>query len=1017
MAHRCCVVANTFALLLCLSAVTLAVAQDVPQPPVNGMRPADLRTHAITNATVVVSPGNVLDNATIIIRQGVIDAVGPDVVVPADARVWPGDDLTVYAGLIDAAVLVRADAVDGAGAHWNQRIGAEISMLHQPVPPGKLRQDLRKLGFTVAAVYPEEGIFRGSGAILALAENDEHVFAYSGRPAMAAGFDYGRRRGDASYPGSLMGAIALMRQTLLDAQWYDEAQGTYSDQPQGKEPPARADSLAALADVVAGNQAVLFDAGDELNALRAGKVASEFDLQMMLLGSGLEFRRLDAIVDMGAPIILPLDYPDRPKVGTLAQAERASLRELQTWEQAPTNARRLIDAGATIALTTHRLDQRSKFPAALRSAVKHGLSEQDALAALTTTPARLLGIDDVAGTIEPGKLANLVVVKGSLFDKKSKVRDTWINGRRYEISADPDITFNATGLLQTDTGLTATLDLSTKRSEASVHMPDGEKIKARSAVVQRDQISLVLPATALDDQASPGYVRLSGVISEGMITGSGAMPDGSRFTFTIEPVAEMDESDEPESDDADAEDAGDGEPEPGENDKPETGEGDEGEKAARRAKADEPFIMPPDELAVPLGEYGLMQPPQPQNVLVRNATIWTSGPRGVIEQGVLLVIDGKVAFVGSVDEWEQDDSQHKLRSDLMMIDAAGKHVTPGLIDCHSHTGIDRGINEWTQVNTAEVRVADVINPDDINWYRQLAGGLTAANQLHGSANPIGGQNSVVKLRWGAATAEQMRVADAIGGIKFALGENVVRSQSRYPNTRMGVETVLRDAFTAAIEYSARRADAEQAMPVRRDLELDALVEILNGERLVHCHSYRQDEILMLIRVAEDFGFTIGTFQHVLEGYKVADAIAEHQRNTPGAGASAFSDWWAYKVEVQDAIPFAGALMHKVGVNVSFNSDSSELARRMNTEAAKAVRYGDVPPDEALKFITINPARQLRIHHRTGSLELGKDADFVIWSGDPLSTYTRAEQTWIEGARYFDLDRDRELRAEIDRERQ
>ncbi|MCI0674531.1 MAG: amidohydrolase family protein, partial [Phycisphaerales bacterium] len=302
-----------------------------------------------------------------------------------------------------------------------------------------------------------------------------------------------------------------------------------------------------------------------------------------------------------------------------------------------------------------------------------------------------------------------------------------------------------------------------------------------------------------------------------------------------------------------------------------------------------------------------------------------------------------------------------------------------------------------------------------------AGGLTACNQLHGSANPIGGQNSVVKLKWGAARgAEDFPVADALPGIKFALGENVKRSTGRYPNTRMGVETFIRDAFTAARDYRGEwerynelpSNGRQGTMPPRRDLELDALVEILTNKRLVHCHSYRQDEILMLIRVADMFGFTIGTFQHVLEGYKVAEAIAKH-----GAGGSSFSDWWAYKIEVMDAIPYNGALMHKVGVLVSFNSDSDELARRMNTEAAKAVRYGGLAPHEALKFVTINPAKQLRIDHRTGSLEKGKDADFVIWSGDPLSTYTRCEQTWIEGALYFDLEADRRLRDDIERERQ
>jgi N-acetylglucosamine-6-phosphate deacetylase len=383
----------------------------------------------------------------------------------------------------------------------------------------------------------------------------------------------------------------------------------------------------------------------------------------------------------------------------------------------------------------------------------------------------------------------------------------------------------------------------------------------------------------------------------------------------------------------------------------------------------------------------------------------------------MVIRDGKILMVGPgtdgmPDGVFEDDSFEE-------INCTGKHITPGLIDCHSHTGISSGVNEGGQTSSAETRIADAIDPDDIDWYRELAGGLTACNQLHGSANPIGGQNSVVKLKWGGHVAD-FPSPDAIGGIKFALGENVKRGSGRYPNTRMGVETFIRDSFTAARDYKARwdrrRAMSAETkartMPPARDLELDALVEILEGTRLVHCHSYRQDEILMLIRVADEFGFRIGTFQHVLEGYKVADAIAAH-----GAGGSSFSDWWAYKMEVMDAIPYNGAIMHDQGVLVSFNSDSDELARRMNTEAAKAVRYGGVAPEEALKFVTLNPARQLRIDDRTGSLEEGKDADFVIWSGDPLSTYTRCEQTWIDGARYFDLETDRQLRESVHAERQ
>jgi N-acetylglucosamine-6-phosphate deacetylase len=376
----------------------------------------------------------------------------------------------------------------------------------------------------------------------------------------------------------------------------------------------------------------------------------------------------------------------------------------------------------------------------------------------------------------------------------------------------------------------------------------------------------------------------------------------------------------------------------------------------------------------------------------------------------VLVERGKITGVYAAGEAVKD-----LPERALVIDCEGKHLSPGIIDCHSHIATDGGINEASQSITCEVRIGDFVDPDDVNIYRQLAGGVTAANVLHGSANTIGGQNQVIKLRWGAGD-EAMKFKDAPPGVKFALGENVKQSNwdrtdgalGRYPQSRMGVEQVVRDAFNAARDY--RRAWDEfeagggKGIPPRVDLELEALCEIVAGKRLIHCHSYRQDEILALIRTCEQFGVHVATFQHVLEGYKIADAIARH-----GAAGSTFSDWWAYKFEVFDAIPYNGALMRDAGVLVSYNSDDAELARRLNIEAAKAVKYGGVPEEEALKFVTLNPAKQLRIDRFVGSIEPGKDADVVVWSGSPLSGLSRCEQTWVDGRRYFDRQEDQEMR--------
>lgn len=404
--------------------------------------------------------------------------------------------------------------------------------------------------------------------------------------------------------------------------------------------------------------------------------------------------------------------------------------------------------------------------------------------------------------------------------------------------------------------------------------------------------------------------------------------------------------------------------------------------------------------------------PEQTTVFVDGATLWTSGPDGTLEDADLLIRDGKIVAVGQ--DLEAPDG-------AVVIDGEGKHVTAGLVDAHSHTAISGAVNEGTNITTAEVRIADVLDPGDINIYRQLAGGVTTVNILHGSANSIGGQNAVAKWRWGSSAAD-MLVADAPQGVKFALGENPKQSNwgsdnnSRYPQTRQGVEQSIRERFLAARDYRRAQADHQAAkggdrVPPRRDLQLDAVAEILEGDRLVHSHSYRGDEILMLLGLAREFDFTIATFQHVLEGYKVGDELAAQ-----GAGASTFSDWWAFKYEVVDAIPYNGAIMWDRGVVVSFNSDSDELARHMNLEAAKAVRYGGVPQDEALKFVTLNPAKQLRIDHRVGSLEKGKDGDFVVWSGHPLSTLSVCEQTWIEGRKYFDIEDDRAARRAVAEER-
>jgi imidazolonepropionase-like amidohydrolase len=414
--------------------------------------------------------------------------------------------------------------------------------------------------------------------------------------------------------------------------------------------------------------------------------------------------------------------------------------------------------------------------------------------------------------------------------------------------------------------------------------------------------------------------------------------------------------------------------------------------------------LAPVSIAHVRGEAGLPpQAPQSGVVAIRNATLVTVS-RGTINNGTIVMRDGKIAAVGG--------SGTAIPAGAQVIDGAGKFVSPGIIDAHSHIAND-AINEGASAVSSMTGMGDVLNPLDISIQRDLAGGVTTANILHGSANPIGGKTVVIKLRWGATKSDELLFQGALPGIKFALGENPKRPASginatgprRYPTTRQGVEFVIRDAFTRAKVYQKQWQDYQKAktanqdmMPPRRDLQLDALVEILEGKRLVHAHCYRADEILMMIRLAEEMGFKVATFQHVLEGYKVAKEMAAH-----GAGGSTFSDWWGYKIEAEDAIPGNAAVMTAKGVNVSINSDSAEHARRLNTEAAKSVRWGDMNDDQAISLVTLNPAKQLRIDQRVGSLDVGKDADVVLWTAHPLSTYATVDKTFIDGIAYYDRE--------------
>ena len=927
-------------------------------PKHDGVKGTNTNFTAFTHAKIFVAPGKVIDNGTLLIQNGKVVQAGTNVRIPENTLVMDLEGKYIYPSFIDVFSeygIEKPKRNPGGGRtaqydpsregfYWNDHIRPEQAAVSSYSYDGRAAGELRKAGFGVVNSHLADGIARGTGVLLALnPEGTDAMRVLDNTSGQYFSFEKSVASRQ-SYPSSLMGSMALLRQMHHDAHWYSQGGSTTKDR-----------SLEALNRNR--GEVQFFAAGDRDNVLRADAIGDPFGIQYVILAGGQEYENIGEIKATGASLIVPLNFPDAFDVSNPYEAALVSLEDMKHWNQAPTNPKVIAENGIPFAITLQGLKSPADLHKNIRKAIKYGLSEEKALEALTSTPAQILGKADEIGSLEPGRIANFLITSGPVFGENTTLFENWIQGQR-EVLQDMN---------QKDIRGTYTL----AAGSDSFILEISGKSATPSIAVKRDTIALSGKISYSGDWAdisfSDGDSRYRWTArvlkKEDKLKGSGILPNGSEITFTATKTTGFDED----------------------------------QKSSDAPSDSAPLVLP---LTYPNVGYGYETVPVQEDILFKNATVWTSEDAGVLYNTDVLVRKGKIAKIG----------QNLSPGSAKVIDATGKHLTAGIIDEHSHIAAV-AINEGGHNSSAEVRMSDVFNPEDIDIYRDLAGGVTTVQLLHGSANPIGGQSAIFKLKWGRPGSE-MLYSDMPKFIKFALGENVKQanwqSYDRFPQTRMGVEQLYVDYFQRAREYQSLKASGK---PYRYDEEMETLAEILRGERFITCHSYVQTEINMMMKVAEKFGFRINTFTHILEGYKVADKMAEH-----GVGGSTFSDWWAYKFEVNDAIPYNAAIMHNAGVTVAINSDDAEMSRRLNQEAAKTVKYGGVSEEEAWKMVTLNPAKLLHLDHRVGSIKEGKDADLVLWNDHPLSVYSKAEKTFIEGVPYFDLEQDAQLRSKIAEER-
>lgn len=946
--------------------------------PTNGA-PNQIHTlYAFTNCTLHVDAETTILNASLFVKDGKIIKYGEQLVSTKDAVTIDLKGKHIYPAFIDLYSdygMSPSKSSQPSGVNgWNPAIKSTNDAISIFSHNQQKADELRKQGFGAVLTHQKDGIVRGTGALVNLSNQNENESIIKDKSA--AFYSFNKGSSPEAYPSSLMGAVALLRQTYNDAIWY-------KNNTTKTEYNLTLDAFNKLQEFPS-----IFEGNDKYNDIRAKHLADEFKVKYIIKGGGNEYQRLYDIQNTYSKYIIPVNFPEAIDVEDPYDAEQVSLTELKHWEMAPVNLSALETNFIQFCITSSDLKDKNQFLPNVRKAIKYGLSEKTALKALTINPATFIGVQDKIGSLKPGMIANFFISNKPIFDDNAVVYETWSNGIKHsyiDILA-PDITgvYNLNinniqqkiNIVKDKENYVGNLDLSNNN-------------KSKANIVFKN--NLITMSFSMD---SVNSFRLSGNYNEQTksFDGKGQNNIGEWLSFTlnfisadtakqkIEPVEKI----------------------------------DIGKVYYPFSAYGEPF---PESNGLIKDLWGKFKK-RYDAVLIKNATIWTNEADSILLEHDVYIVDGKIVRIApNIDAPKTAFAK--------IIDAKGMHLTPGIVDDHSHIAL-YGVNEWTEASTAEVRMGDVINPEDINIYRQLAGGVTTSQLLHGSANPIGGQSVLIKLRWGKSP-DEMKYEKAPPFIKFALGENVKHSNGlnpdtkRFPQTRMGVEQLFYDYFTRAKAYkdqmnsfsklTPKQIEKDKITAPRKDLDLEALAEILDGKRHIICHSYVQSEINMLIHVADSMKFKVNTFTHILEGYKVADKLKAH-----GANASTFADWWAYKLEVMDAIPYNAAMLTKAGVNTAINSDDAEMGRRLNQEAAKTIKYGGLSEVQALKLVTLNPAKMLHIDDKVGSIKVGKIGDVVLWSDNPMSVYARVNTTIIDGQIYYDKDDDLKLQEDIKKER-